>query len=242
MTVRLAGVSKAFRGRRVLEAIDLQIRPGRVTAVLGPNGSGKTTMIKMLLGLVRPDSGTIEIDGRRVNGDCAYRAAIGYMPQAARFPENLSGREILAMLEDLRGPDGPRDRTLIEGFELEAELDKPVRTLSGGNRQKVNAAIAFLFRPGLVILDEPTAGLDPVASGVLKDRIRSERAQGRTIVLTGHVLSEVEQLADDVVVLLDGSILFAGPLGELRMSTQEPTLERAIAALILRRRAQEAAA
>ncbi|NLG61265.1 MAG: ABC transporter ATP-binding protein [Candidatus Cloacimonetes bacterium] len=241
MTVRLTGVRKAFRGRTVLDDIDLEIRPGRVSAILGPNGSGKTTLIKMVLGLVRPDAGTIGIGGQPINGDHAYRARIGYMPQAARFPENLTGREILAMLEDLRGPGVPVDRSLIDAFDLEPELDKPVRTLSGGNRQKVSAVTAFLFRPELVILDEPTAGLDPIASGVLKDRIREERAHGRTIVLTGHVLSEVEQLADDIIVLLDGGVLFAGPLGELRARTQETSLERAVASLLLKRGLKEAA-
>ena len=132
MTVRLTGVRKAFRGRTVLDDIDLEIRPGRVSAILGPNGSGKTTLIKMVLGLVRPDAGTIGIGGQPINGDHAYRARIGYMPQAARFPENLTGREILAMLEDLRGPGVPVDRSLIDAFDLEPELDKPVRTLSGG--------------------------------------------------------------------------------------------------------------
>jgi Cu-processing system ATP-binding protein len=218
------------------------VRPGRVTAVLGPNGSGKTTLIKMILGLVRPDAGSIEIGGVRLNGDCAYRAGIGYMPQTARFPENLTGREILAMLEDLRGAGATGDRELIGAFELEAELDKPVRILSGGNRQKVSAAAALLFDPAIVILDEPTAGLDPIANGVLKDRIRRARTRGRTIILTGHVLSEVEQLADDVIVLLDGSMLSSGTLSELRAHTQEPTLERAIAHLMRQQRAVVAAA
>ncbi|HEU5210161.1 MAG TPA: ABC transporter ATP-binding protein [Longimicrobiales bacterium] len=241
MTVKLSGVRKAFRGRTVLDGVDLDIRPGRVSAILGPNGSGKTTLIKMLLGLVRPDGGTIEIGGERINGDCAYRQRIGYMPQAARFPENLSGREILAMLEDLRGPGTAVDRTLIDEFALEPELDKPVRTLSGGNRQKVSAVTAFLFHPELVILDEPTAGLDPIASGVLKDRIHHERESGRTILITSHVLSEVEQLADDIVLLLDGGVLYCGALAELRAMTQEKSLERAVASLLMRRGVKEAA-
>jgi Cu-processing system ATP-binding protein len=146
------------------------------------------------------------------------------------------------MLEDLRGAGATGDRELIGAFELEAELDKPVRILSGGNRQKVSAAAALLFDPAIVILDEPTAGLDPIANGVLKDRIRRARTRGRTIILTGHVLSEVEQLADDVIVLLDGSMLSSGTLSELRANTQEPTLERAIAHLMRQQRAVVAAA
>ncbi len=240
--IRMTGVCKAFRRRPVLRGVSLQVRPGRITAVLGPNGSGKTTLIKMLLGLVRADEGTIDVGGVRIDGDCAYRAALGYMPQAARFPENLNGREIIAMLEDLRGPGTARDRELIDGFALEPELDKPVHTLSGGNRQKVSAVTALLFDPALIILDEPTAGLDPIASGMLKDKLRRERTCGKTILLTSHVLSEVEQLADDIIVLLDGMVLFAGTLSELRTSTHEPLLERAVAALIRNRHDAEVAA
>jgi Cu-processing system ATP-binding protein len=240
--IRVSGVSKAFRKRPVLRDVTVEFRTGRITAVLGPNGSGKTTLMKMLLGLVMPDAGTIEIDGTMLNGDCTYRRDIGYMPQAARFPENLSGREIMAMVSDLRGAGSAQNRELLDAFDLEPELDKPIRILSGGNRQKVSAAAAFLFDPQLVILDEPTAGLDPIASGVLKDRIRSERERGRTVLLTSHVLSEVEQLADDVVVLLDGTVKWADSLTELLAATGEPTLERAVARLMLRQRASVAAA
>jgi Cu-processing system ATP-binding protein len=154
------------------------------------------------------------------------------MPQAARFPENLTGRKVLAMLRDLRGPAAPVDTTLLDDFGLQQELDKPVRTLSGGTRQKLNAAIAFLFRPSLLILDEPTAGLDPMASGVLKDRILSAARSGTSVVLTSHVLSELEDLVEDVVFLLDGAVRFAGPLAQLRLETGEVKLERAIAGLM----------
>lgn len=239
--IRIRQISKSFRRRPALREVSIDVRPGCVTAVLGPNGSGKTTLIRMLLGLVRPDHGSIEIDGTILNDDSAYRSRIGYMPQAAHFPENLSGREILAMLEDLRGT-AASDRRLIDDFALEPELDKPVRVLSGGNRQKVSAVATFLFDPEIIILDEPTAGLDPIASGVLKDRIRHARAEGATILLTSHVLSEVEQLADDIVLLVDGVVLFAGSLVSLRAGTQEPTLERAVARLMLRRQSGEVAA
>lgn len=240
--IRLEGVRKAFSGRPALRNVTLEFRPGRVSAVLGPNGSGKTTLIRMVLGLVRPDAGTITVAGERIGADCAYRESIGYMPQAARFPDNLTGHEIIAMLEDLRGTARTHDRTLLDTFDLAAELDKPVRTLSGGNRQKVSAAIAFLFDPAVVILDEPTAGLDPIASGILKDRIRTERARGKTIILTSHVLSEIEQLADDVTVLVDGAVLYAGALHELRTRTHEPSLERAVAAILRANREAEVAA
>jgi Cu-processing system ATP-binding protein len=205
-----------------------------VTAVLGPNAAGKSTLIKLILGMVRPDQGEVLVDGARVNGAPGYRTAIGYMPQAACFPGNLTGRRVLAMLRDLRGAAVPVDTTLLDQLSLARELDQPVRTLSGGTRQKLNAAIAFLFRPSLLILDEPTAGLDPVASGVLKDRIVAAARGGASVILTSHVLSELEDLVDDVLFLLEGRLRFAGSLDRLREETGKGRLERAIAELMRR--------
>lgn len=233
--VDVRGLNKRFGRRMVLRGVDCVIGRGRVTAVLGPNAAGKSTLIKVILGMVRPDAGEVLVDKVRVNGDPGYRAAIGYMPQAARFPENLTGRKVLAMLRDLRGPAATVDTTLLDQLGLAEELDKPVRTLSGGTRQKLNAATAFLFRPSLLILDEPTAGLDPVASGVLKDRILAAAQAGASVILTSHVLSELEELVDDIVFLLEGTVRFAGPLEELRRETGEARLERAIAGLMRRR-------
>ena len=123
-------------------------------------------------------------------------------------------------------------RDLVDQFRLAGDLTKPLRTLSGGTRQKVNAVLAFLFTPSLLILDEPTAGLDPIASGVLKDKIRQEREEGRTFILTSHVMSELEELADDIVLLLDGSVRFAGSLRDLTARTKQINLERAVAQLM----------
>ena len=150
------------------------------------------------------------VHGQPVGGDPAYRAHVGYMPQHARFPENLTGREVIRLLRDLRGDAVPEDDELFESFALGPELDKPVRTLSGGTRQKLNAAVAFMFRPALLVLDEPTAGLDPIASGVLKDKILRARRAGTSIILTSHVLSELQELVDDVVFLLEGRVEFEG--------------------------------
>ena len=162
--------------------------------------------------------------------------AIGYMPQAAHFPENLRVRDVLALVTALR-PGEARDEELLASFGLAAEMDKKVGTLSGGTRQKVNAAIAFLFRPSLLILDEPTAGLDPVASGVLKDKIRRAREEGRTVLITSHVMSELEELADDVAFLCDGTLRFSGAVAALLARTKQPKLEGAIGALMRSARA-----
>ena len=232
--IELAGVRKRFGPLEVLAGVDLNVAEGRITALVGPNGCGKTTLIKALLGLVRADEGRVAIDGHTLNGDWRYRERIGYMPQLPRFPENLSGRDVMALLEDLR-PDGPRDRTLLEAFDLESQLDKPLRTLSVGNRQRINAALAFLFVPDLLILDEPTAGLDPTASARLKDHVLDVRRSGRTVLVTSHVMAELEELADDVAFLLDGRIRFRGTLHELRAGTGEERLERAIASLMRNR-------
>jgi Cu-processing system ATP-binding protein len=172
--------------------------------------------------------------GEAVDGDASYRHRIGYMPQAARFPEHLTGREVLEMLRDVRGRPLGSDDFLLRHLELEGELDKPVRILSGGTQQKLSAVIAFLFHPALLILDEPTAGLDPIASVLFKDKIRHARDEGASVVLTSHVLSEVEELADAVVFLLDGKVRFEGSVEQLRAMTGRANLERAIGSLMTR--------
>ena len=173
--LEVKGLCKAFGRLAALRGVDLAIAPGRVTAVVGPNAAGKSTLIKSVLGLVRPDAGRITVLGQPVGRDPAYRHAIGYMPQAPRFPDNLTGREVLDLLADLR-QDEASGEELLRRFRLDDEvLAKPVRTLSGGTRQKLNAVVAFRHRPPLLVLDEPTASLDPVASGVLKEAVRREQ-------------------------------------------------------------------
>ncbi|HEV8233614.1 MAG TPA: ABC transporter ATP-binding protein, partial [Gemmatimonadaceae bacterium] len=235
------GLTKRYGKLPVLQHVDVAIARGRVTAILGPNGAGKTTLIKTILGLTSQDEGTIALDGRALGDDPRARATIGYMPQIARFPENLTGAELIAMLLDLRGRDATIDRELVDRFRLEGALTKPLRTLSGGTRQKVNAVLAFLFTPRLLILDEPTAGLDPIAGGVLKDKIRDGREQGRTILLASHVMTELEELADDVVFLLDGAARFAGSIADLKRRTLQLNLEHAAAQLMRESAGREAA-
>ena len=168
--IELREVRKRFGALQVLDGVSLTITPGRVTAVIGPNSAGKTTLIKSILGLTRIDSGFIVVDGRPIDADGAYRANIGYMPQIARFPENLTAADLFAMMRDLR-QTAAGDDELIVRLGLKPFLGKPLRVLSGGTRQKVNAALAFLFEPPILFLDEPTAGLDPVASSIVKDKV-----------------------------------------------------------------------
>ncbi len=277
--IRINALNKKYGTLQALSSVDVEIEPGRITAVLGPNGAGKTTLIKSILGLVKPDSGTITVDGIHVNGESRYREMIGYMPQLARYPENLTVTEIVDMIRDIRksaskpesrsastrkdtqdsikntgqktpladkdagrpqnngqsasAPEPAHDDTpdfeLWERFGLESEKDKPFRTLSGGNRQKVSAVLAFLFRPKVLFLDEPTTGLDPVSSSFLKDKILAERNRGTTIILTSHIMSEVQELAEQVVYLLEGKIYFERSVAGLLEETGQSTLERAIA-------------
>ena len=226
------GVRKRFGRLPVLNGVDLDVARGSVTAIVGPNASGKTTFNRIVLGLVRPDAGEIVFDGARLNGDAKYRARIGYMPQIARYPENLSGRDIMSMIRDVRGRAALHDEELIESLKLGPVLDTPLRVLSGGTRQRLNAALAFLFRPELLILDEPTAGLDPVSAGTLKEKIRRERDAGRALIVTSHVLSELDEIADRIAFLLDGVVHFDGSRADLLRATNQPTLERAMAQLM----------
>ncbi|MDT8370200.1 MAG: ABC transporter ATP-binding protein [Longimicrobiales bacterium] len=232
VTLRLEGIRKSYGAVHALDGVDLEFRPGRVTAVLGPNGAGKTTLIKVILGLVRADAGRVEMDGRELTDDPGYRARIGTMPQLPDFPENLTGRELLEMIDDLRDFRDRPDETLLHGFGLAPEMEKPVRELSGGTRQKLNAALAFRYGAPLLILDEPTASLDPVAARILKEKVREVRDAGATVILTSHDLGQVQAVADDVAFLLEGRLHFEGTLAALLKRTGEDDLEGAVAALL----------
>lgn len=230
--ISVEGLRKSFGKNEALRGADLTIPRGRITALVGPNGSGKTTLIKTILGLVRPDGGRVMVGDHSLNGDWQYRDRVGYMPQIPPLPENLTAAELFRMLQDLRKSDRGPDSELLEQFDLTPQLEKPLRTLSGGTRQKVNAVMAFMFEPELLILDEPTAGLDPIASGHLKTRIRRERDAGRTFIITSHVLSEVQELADSVAFLLEGTVRFNGTARRLLEETGVERLEEAVAELM----------
>jgi len=236
IAVELQGVRKRFGRLTVLAGVDATLASGRVTAIVGPNASGKSTLIKCILGLVRADAGTITVLGAASGADPTYRRRIGYMPQGAPFPENLTGREVLALIQSLR-PGDVTDDDLVHRFQLGDSLDKQVRFLSGGTRQKLNAAIAFWFRPALLILDEPTAGLDPLSNAVFKEKVQDAADAGATVLLTSHIMGEVEELADDIVFLLDGGVRFQGTMEDLHRLTGEQRLERAVSRLMRMRAA-----
>jgi Cu-processing system ATP-binding protein len=229
--VEIKSLEKSYGKLKVLRGVNLSIRRGSLTAILGPNASGKTTIIKSILGLVIPDKGEIIIDDNPVKGNWMYRNSIGYMPQIARFPDNLTIREVINMLKDIRGSNGSAD-PLIELFELQNALNQSLRNLSGGTRQKVNAVMALMFDAPLLIMDEPTSGLDPVSLIKLKEFIMKERENGKTILLTTHIMGLVEELADEIVFLLEGKIYFQGTVQQLRDTYHEERVERAIAKMM----------
>ncbi|MBA4072248.1 MAG: copper ABC transporter ATP-binding protein [Gemmatimonas sp.] len=234
--ITLDTIRKRFGALDVLQDVSLSVRTGAVTALVGPNGSGKTTLIKIVLGLTRADRGALHVDGEPADDAGAYRRAIGYMPQAAHFPANLRVGDVLDLVKQLR-PGEAVDNDLARAYDMDAIRDKFVGTLSGGTKQKVNAVVAFLFRPALLILDEPTAGLDPLSANVLKEKIRAVRREGRSVLITSHIMAELETLADEVAFLCDGRLRFAGPVAELLNHTGGRTLEDAIAGLMRSERA-----
>jgi len=230
--VRVEELTKRYGTLEALKGVSAEFPPGVVTAVVGPNASGKTTLMKSILGLVVPDSGNVWVMDRPALKNPKVREHIGYMPQDPRFPENVTVREVIRWIEELRGRPKLDLEELMAYFGLEPHLEKPTRVLSGGTRQKLSAVLAFLFDPEVLILDEPTAGLDPLASSRFKDRVAGEKERGKTVILTSHVMSELEELADRVVFLLEGAVVFSGDLDELRERTGETRLERAVARLM----------
>jgi len=227
-------VSKQFGKLRALDNVSATCNRGECIALIGPNGSGKTTLIKSILGMVVPDSGFITFQGKNILHNWAYREDIGYMPQIGRYPENMTIGQVLKMMKDIRSSKKILDEELVEKFELGSLLHKRMRTLSGGTRQKVSAALAFLFDPAVLILDEPTAGLDPVASEVLKEKIVKEKESGKLVMITSHVLSDLDDLVTQVMLMQDGQLQFLKNIEDLKADTGEEKLAKAIARVMLK--------
>lgn len=227
--IRIENINKRFKKLHVLKNISADLNKGRVISLIGPNGSGKTTLIKCILGMVRPDSGCIFFDGKSVDKQVEYRSRIGYMPQIGRYPDNLQIGQLFDMVGNIRQTNKSIDESLIKELGLNKILNKPMRSLSGGTRQKVSAALAFYFHPEVLILDEPTAGLDPLATEILKDKILEEKNKGKLVLITSHILSDLQDLTSDVMYLQDGQIEFFCPLNYLQNLTGEYKLGKAIA-------------
>jgi Cu-processing system ATP-binding protein len=230
--IKIRNLKKKFEKNEALKGVSLELGEGTVAAIMGPNGSGKTTMLKCILGLVKADSGDIYVNDCHVNGECDYRKHIGYMPQYSCFPENLRVKEVFNMIKDIRGNHCVYDEELLKTLKVEEMYDKQIGSLSGGMKQRVSSAAAFLFDGEIIILDEPTAGLDPVSSEIVKNKILEEKAKGKLVIITSHIVSEVESLADRIIYMLEGRIYFDNTKEELYKQTGKENLNRAIAELI----------
>lgn len=223
-------VNKSFGKLKVLDNVSLTLNKGQAISLVGPNGSGKTTFIKCLLGMVVPDAGFITFNQQNILKDWRYRSQIGYMPQIGRYPDNMTIGQTFGMMKDIRkGMNNTTDDELYYAFSLDKIQGKKMRTLSGGTRQKVSATLAFLFSPDVLILDEPTAGLDPLASEILKQKILKEKNNGKLILITSHILSDLDDIISEIVYLQDGRLQFHKSLEELKKETGQEKLSRAIA-------------
>lgn len=230
--ISLHRLNKSFGKQEVLREIELEFNKPGVIAVLGPNGSGKSTLIKLILGLVIPTDGEIKVLGKSIRRSYDYRNSISYLPQIARFPENLKVKELLLVIEDIRGSSSMKEH-FIQYFGVQEYLDKKLGHLSGGTRQKINLVLTFMYDTPIRILDEPTAGLDPIAMVALRNLIEEERKAGKMILLTTHIIPLVDAMADDLIFLLDGAIHFRGAPALLKERTQKESLEDAIAGMML---------
>jgi Cu-processing system ATP-binding protein len=231
--IRIENLEKRFKKLQALSDINALFNSGQVVSLIGPNGSGKTTLIKSILGMVKADSGHIYVNGKQINGDPSYRSNIGYMPQIGRYPDNMKVGQLFQMLKNIRKvADTALDTDLLVKFNLASIFDKPMRTLSGGTRQKVSAALAFYFNPSILILDEPTAGLDPLSSEILKEKIMQEKKKNKLILITSHILSDLDELTTHVMYLQEGKMIFLKDIETLRKETGEDKLGKAIAGIM----------
>jgi Cu-processing system ATP-binding protein len=230
--ISINNITKKFGRMIALDDVSVSLQSGKAYGLIGPNGSGKTTLIKSILGLVVPTSGEILFEGKTIRNDWAYRKNIGYMPQIGRYPENMKIGEVVDMMKDIRAGHHHFDEELVDAFQLGKIYHKKMHTLSGGTRQKVSAALAFLFHAPVLILDEPTAGLDPVSAELLKEKILKEKQKGKLVMITSHVLSDLDDLATDIVYLYDGKVQYNNTIATLKKETGEKKLGKAIATFI----------
>ena len=230
--IRIEHLYKKYQKLEVLKSVSVNFKPSECIALIGPNGCGKTTLIKSILGMVIPNSGDIYFKDKSIYNQIAYRKEIGYMPQIGRYPENMSIGQIFEMMKELRGTDNDLDEELFEEYKLKNIIDKRMRTLSGGTTQKVSAALAFMFKPSVYILDEPTAGLDPLASEILKEKMLREKENSKLILITSHLLSDLDDLVSEIVFMQDGELLIHQSVEQLKTTTDEQKISKAIAKLL----------
>ncbi|MBX7243205.1 MAG: ABC transporter ATP-binding protein [Bacteroidia bacterium] len=230
--IEIQNLTKKFGKLTALKDVSINCERGECIALIGANGSGKTTLIKSIFGMVIPDTGKVLFDGKPVDAKGLYRRNIGYMPQIGRYPDNMSIGQVIGMMKDIRIDKTDWDEELISAFGVDQMMDKRMHTLSGGTRQKVSAILAFLFNPEVLILDEPTAGLDPLASEILREKIIKENKKGKLVFITSHILSDLNDLITHVIYMNEGKLLFKKSLPNLQKETGEEKLSRAVSSIM----------
>jgi len=233
--LELKQICKSFGKTKVLRELNVSFSPGEITALIGPNGSGKTTMLKTVLGLVINEKGQVLVNGKDIRNGYSYRQSIGYMPQIAHYPENLKVNELISLVRTLRNNPDHTDEELMESLNISELIGKNLGSLSGGQKQKVGAYLAFLFNPEIIILDEPTAGLDPVSTEILKKKISKSKAQKKLIIITTHIMQDAEELADRLVYLMEGSVFIDDSIQSIKTRTGELSLNKALARLLVKK-------
>ncbi len=228
--ITLTEVTKSYGRLKALDSIKLDFVAGQCVALLGPNGSGKTTMIKSVLRMIKIDQGSIYFDGKDVADSHMYRQHIGYMPQVDRYPERMRVGELFDLIRGIRSDlDNPvLDEELIEEYRLQEIWAQEMFSLSGGTRQKVAAALAFLCSPRALLLDEPMAGLDPLAAMTLRKKIKASHLSGKLVLISSHLLGELDDIYTHVLYINEGSIVFYLSRTELQEATGETGLLQAV--------------
>ncbi|MBK9504786.1 MAG: ABC transporter ATP-binding protein [Chitinophagales bacterium] len=226
--IKIRKLKKSFGKLEVLKSIDLDLSQSECIGLIGPNGCGKTTLFKSILNMVIPTQGEILVNNKSIYGNDIYRENIGFMPQIGRYPENMSIGQVLSTLKSLRPQTKNFDMDLFNQYEIPRLLNKKMGTLSGGTRQKISAVLAFMFNPAILMLDEPTAGLDPLSAEILKDKIQLEKNKGKLVLITSHLLSELDDMVSEVIFMQEGNVTFHKKYTTLMLETKEHTLAKAI--------------
>ena len=231
--IEVQNLTKKFDRFTALENLNLSFTDGKSIALIGPNGCGKTTLIKCILGLNVIETGDILVDGKSVKDDYLYRREIGYMPQIGRYPENMTIGQTIKMIKDTRKiSETQLDTELLESFELEKMFEKKMGNLSGGTTQKVSAVLAFMFDPKIIILDEPTAGLDPLSSEILKEKIIKEKNKGKLIIITSHLLSELDDMVSEIVFINEGKVIVQQSVTDLMTERKSEKISESIVSIL----------
>ena len=236
--IEIQNLSKTYGKQTVLKDINLSFKSSQSIALIGPNGSGKTTLIKIILGLVIPDNGTIFVHEKNIRTGPEYRKKIGYMPQMSRFPEQMKVHQLFRLMKDLRSdvPENEYDLSLYDFLNIDEIKNKNLGSLSGGMKQQVSAVLAFYFNPSILILDEPTAALDPLSNEILKTKIRESLTENKLIITTSHILNDLEEICNHVVYLMEGKMAFNESIEALKEKTSENKLNKMVVTLLQKNR------